>query len=46
MNSSGLDIVAIGDAIVDVIATCDDAFLKARGFEKGSMRLLSNDEAS
>jgi sugar/nucleoside kinase (ribokinase family) len=46
MSSRALDIVAIGDAIVDVIATCDDSFLKARGFEKGSMRLLSPEEAS
>jgi sugar/nucleoside kinase (ribokinase family) len=43
--SSSIDIVAIGDAIVDVIATCDDAFLDERGFAKGSMRLLSPDEA-
>ena len=46
MSSSALDIVAIGDAIVDVIATCDDSFLDARGFQKGSMRLLSPAEAS
>lgn len=46
MTSSSLDIVAIGDAIVDVIATSDDAFLKSRGFAKGSMRLLTMDEAS
>jgi sugar/nucleoside kinase (ribokinase family) len=46
MSSSRLDIVAIGDAIVDVIATCDDSFLQRRGFEKGSMRLLSPAEAS
>ena len=45
MNSSSLDIVAIGDAIVDVIATCDDAFLDERGFAKGSMRLLTTEEA-
>lgn len=45
MTSSNLDIVAIGDAIVDVIATCDDAFLAERGFAKGSMRLLTTDEA-
>jgi sugar/nucleoside kinase (ribokinase family) len=35
-----LDIVAIGDAIVDVIATCDDAFLVEHGLPKGSMQLL------
>ena len=45
MTSSQLDVVAIGDAIVDVIATCDDAFLAERGFAKGSMRLLSTEEA-
>lgn len=45
MNPPNLDIVAIGDAIVDVIATCDDPFLDARGFEKGSMRLVSDREA-
>jgi sugar/nucleoside kinase (ribokinase family) len=45
MSSRALDIVAIGDAIVDVIATCDDSFLEERGFAKGSMRLLSGDEA-
>ena len=44
--TSSLDIVAIGDAIVDVIATCDDAFLETRGFAKGSMRLLTTDEAA
>jgi sugar/nucleoside kinase (ribokinase family) len=46
VTSSSLDIVAIGDAIVDVIATCDDAFLDSRGFVKGSMRLLTTEEAS
>jgi sugar/nucleoside kinase (ribokinase family) len=45
VTSSSLDIVAIGDAIVDVIATCDDAFLGERGYAKGSMRLLSTEEA-
>jgi sugar/nucleoside kinase (ribokinase family) len=40
-----LDILAIGDAIVDVIATCDDAFIEQRGLTKGSMRLLSAEEA-
>jgi len=45
MNPPDLDIVAVGDAIVDVIATCDDPFLETLGFEKGSMRLLSDPEA-
>ena len=45
MTSSQLDIVAIGDAIVDVIATCDDAFLREHSLPKGSMQLLSPPEA-
>ena len=44
--SSSLDIVAIGDAIVDVIATCDDAFIEQRGLPRGGMQLLTTDEAS
>ncbi len=45
MTSRQLDILAIGDAIVDVIATCDDAFLTEHGLPKGSMQLLSPPEA-
>jgi sugar/nucleoside kinase (ribokinase family) len=45
VTSPKLDIVAIGDAIVDVIATCDDDFIAARGLQKGSMRLLDPAEA-
>jgi len=45
VTSPQLDIVAIGDAIVDVIATCDDDFLAERGLIKGSMRLLDTAEA-
>jgi sugar/nucleoside kinase (ribokinase family) len=45
VTAPDLDVVAIGDAIVDVIATCDDAFLVERGLTKGSMRLLSPEEA-
>ena len=45
MTSSELDVVAIGDAIVDVIATCDDAFLSEHRLPKGSMQLLNTQEA-
>ncbi len=45
MTSTQLDVVAIGDAIVDVIATCDDAFLRERELTKGSMQLLSTSQA-
>ena len=45
MASSALDVVAIGDAIVDVIATCDDSFIAARGLPKGGMQLLTTGQA-
>ncbi|HET6941369.1 MAG TPA: adenosine kinase [Sphingomicrobium sp.] len=45
MIPKALDIVAIGDAIVDVIATAEDSFLKAHGLTKGAMQLLSRQEA-
>ena len=43
--SSSLDIVAIGDAIVDVIATADDAFVERHGLVRGGMQLLSAEQA-
>ena len=45
MTSSNLDIVAIGDAIVDVIATTDDAFVDERGLPRGGMQLLTASQA-
>ena len=45
MTSTDLDIVAIGDAIVDVIATCDDSFLAEHRLPKGSMQLLDPAQA-
>ncbi len=35
-----LDVVAIGNAIVDVLAHADDAFIAAEGMAKGSMQLM------
>lgn len=34
------DVVAVGNAIVDVLAHTDDAFLEANGMVKGSMQLI------
>ncbi|NUT00796.1 MAG: adenosine kinase [Sphingomonas sp.] len=45
MNPGALDIVAIGDAIVDVIATAEDSFLAENGLTKGSMQLLTTGQA-
>jgi sugar/nucleoside kinase (ribokinase family) len=45
VTSPSLDIVAIGDAIVDVIATADDAFIEKRGLPRGGMQLLTTEQA-
>ena len=46
MTEARLDVLAIGNAIVDVIADCDDAFLAAEGLQKGMMRLIDAEEAT
>ena len=35
-----LDIVAIGNAIVDILAAADDAFLAEHALTKGGMQLI------
>ncbi|HTK58313.1 MAG TPA: adenosine kinase [Sphingomicrobium sp.] len=45
MADPTLDIVAMGDAIVDVIANCDDDFIRRHGLPKGSMQLLTPSQA-
>jgi sugar/nucleoside kinase (ribokinase family) len=45
MTSARLDVLAIGNAIVDVIANTDDEFLAREGLAKGSMRLIDAAEA-
>lgn len=45
MTNSRIDVLAIGDAIVDVIASADDSFLEREGLVKGSMRLIDADQA-
>src|SRR5215210_3504622 len=45
MPSPRLDVLCIGNAIVDVIANADDAFLASEGLTKGSMRLIDAEEA-
>jgi sugar/nucleoside kinase (ribokinase family) len=46
MTATRLDVLAIGNAIVDVIADADDAFLATEGLTKGSMRLIDAEEAT
>lgn len=45
MTDRRLDVLAIGNAIVDVIADANDAFLASQGLDKGSMRLIDETEA-
>jgi sugar/nucleoside kinase (ribokinase family) len=45
MTDCRLDVLCIGNAIVDVIANATDDFLTAEGLVKGSMRLIDPEEA-
>jgi sugar/nucleoside kinase (ribokinase family) len=45
MSSSAFHVCAIGNALVDVIAEADDAFLKAHGIAKGAMTLIDAERA-
>ena len=45
MPDPRLDVLCIGNAIVDVIADATDEFLAAQGLTKDSMRLVDADEA-
>ena len=45
MTDPRYDVLCIGNAIVDVIADTDDAFLSKQGLHKGSMRLIDEEEA-
>jgi sugar/nucleoside kinase (ribokinase family) len=40
------DVAAVGNAIVDVISPCTDAFLDEQGLHKGSMALIDEDRAA
>ena len=46
MADKSFDVVGIGNAIVDIIARCDDGFLSKHDLAKGSMRLIDADEAN
>ena len=45
MTDCRLDVLCIGNAIVDVISDTTDAFLDEEGLTKGSMRLVDAEEA-
>jgi sugar/nucleoside kinase (ribokinase family) len=46
MAEKTLDVVGIGNAIVDIIARCEDGFLTKRNLDKGFMRLIDSSEAA
>ncbi|NOX95061.1 MAG: adenosine kinase [Alphaproteobacteria bacterium] len=45
MSQNSLDVIGVGNAIVDVLAKADDAFLKANDIPKGGMILIDEDQA-
>jgi sugar/nucleoside kinase (ribokinase family) len=45
MTQASIDVVGIGNAIVDVIARCDEAFLDKEALVKGTMALIDADRA-
>jgi sugar/nucleoside kinase (ribokinase family) len=45
MAEASLDVVGIGNAIVDVIAKADDGFLRRQGLSKGAMTLIDSERA-
>ena len=45
MTEASLDVVGIGNAIVDVIANAEDAFLAREGLVKGTMALIDAERA-
>lgn len=45
MADATYDVCCIGNAIVDVLTSVDDAFLTENGFDKGIMTLIDEDQA-
>ncbi len=45
MPQSDLDVIGVGNAVVDVIAKAEDAFLKTHDIPKGGMILIDEDRA-
>jgi sugar/nucleoside kinase (ribokinase family) len=46
VTETRLDVLAIGDAVVDVIAEAEDSFLEREGLVKGSMQVLDAEGAT
>ena len=45
MSQPSIDVIAIGNAIVDVMAPCEDALIEKLGMVRGGMTLVDTDQA-
>lgn len=45
-STARYDVCAVGNAIVDVLSPCDDAFLSAQSLTPGSMQLVDADQSA
>ncbi|MDE2595479.1 MAG: adenosine kinase [Sphingomonadales bacterium] len=45
MSQPSIDVIAIGNAIVDVMSPCDDALIERLGLERGGMTLIDTEQA-
>ena len=45
MSQPTLDVIAIGNAIVDVMSPCEDALIEQLGMTRGGMMLIDTDQA-
>ncbi|MGQ2992047.1 MAG: adenosine kinase [Brevundimonas sp.] len=45
-STARYDVCAVGNAIVDVLSPCDDAFLSAQSLTPGSMQLVDEDQSA
>src|SRR5437763_12999449 len=45
MRPASYDVVGIGNAIVDVVASCDEALVEQLGLARGSMQLIDTEQA-
>ena len=44
-TDAALDVVGVGNAIVDVLAEVDDGFIEEHGLARGAMTLIDNERA-
>ena len=45
MSETNMDVLFVGNAIMDVLSACDEAFLSEHEIEKGGMNLIDEDRA-